>query len=188
MSDNNNHSYNILAGAIVGGILAGASIAFFNSQAGRKFTYRTIKKVKNLSEDFGDSLESICKKNKYLGKGFGDRVECWTHDTTHFLGTIAKGIGSLSNNKMHSLLISVLIGTAVGGGVAALASHCREEKHEGFMDNLACRAASLGKVIQDLMDTAQTHRFSSNGSKSKMDDIADFAAAGMQLWQKMKQR
>lgn len=194
MSENNGNSNGVLLGILVGGIIAGASVAFFNSKAGKTFCHNAICKCQDLGDEIEDRVESIFDKNKSLASDVCDKVCFWTDSAKKLFELVSSGIGASATKENKNLAIKVLIGAAVGGALAVGAGLLRSKNkyhHYSLMDTVTGHASSLRKIVQGILDATEKNIKSSHfdsKTSSAVNDFADFATAGMQLWQKMKRK
>lgn len=180
-----------IIGTVIGGLLLGATAAFIASRyAGKQFKYNKIKsRVEDFIEDLGDNTHSVAK-------GIGKKAFNKANDVLEF---VKDEIDALSDPRRKDLRIALVAGGIIGGllvaGSSFLLSGERPGAKYGFINNLGEKASNLKKIIHNVHEIIEgrieehpeVSRLKSNSSKA-VNNVLDFALAGMEILESFKKK
>lgn len=205
---------NILIGSLIGGVVIGTSVALMYANKGklnRDLKYR-YKEVKNKMDEFFDG---ISLNTHSIAQDVNNQAAEWTEKAQDFVEWAQDQIECLNDPENKQIKYGLIAGAAVIGLLGATAAVVCSSKpcdktSQDILEKISEKVCAWRKTMENILDLAEggvctvsdglnrvnksVRDFAVHSTKSAkaktntMQDIVDFAASGLQLWQSIKNK
>jgi gas vesicle protein len=187
----------VIAGAVLGGVIVGLSSLLISSKKGAEVTQDFSQKI----DDYRDSVEEYITSINDNIEGIEDKAIEWSDKVRGTIEHVKEEVSGFAEKDHRELYIGLLIGAIVGGTVGAGSARLFSGKVDDqllndMLSKVGVGASSLHRVIRDISDTLEEKQGrvkerepranpSARPSQEPVNDVIDFALSGLQLWRKL---
>lgn len=192
MVNEQNNSAGILLGAVVGGLLIGASAGYLTFKVGKKIK----QEYCGGGEGFGDKIEKIVGViTETLKSRVSDQVNSFTETSKEALDCVKNKVESVIDLEdigfKEGLCAGGVAGVLLGIGGTLMFKSCFRDEEIDTKNNMSCQLLKWKKVIRDVLETTDEcpKPAKANCSRSNnFNDLIDMAVLGHRLWQTIRNR
>ncbi len=188
MSEHSIGSKQLLAGALLGAFIGAAGATLITCSSGKKLKSDAKAKYHEIRDTVNDLVNS-CQES--VSENVFCQVDEWTNKAKELFGNIRSHVDYLNIGDHKELGTGLLVGAMLGAGTALLLHKQFCIKDEGVLNKIRSQMNNWNPII------SEWHRFIDEKSKSciakaplddRINDVFEFAVAGLKLWNKIKKK
>lgn len=184
MSENDNHSGEVLMTALIGSLVLGASAALLTSKSGKKITNDFCQRCSELKDDVKGFVSDLGGNEDQNGESID-----WSGQAKKIMETVVDGVNLEAVLEHKELGFGLIAGGIVGGliGSNLAKSMIKEELNQmDLIDKIAAKSPAIKIVIKDVLDVLNDGIKPAKPQRISTNDVLDLVVASLELWKKLK--
>lgn len=201
MSSNQLSGPQVLTGVLLGGLVIGAAAYFLSTKTGKKVRKDLNCKYQEIKEDLEDFISDL---NSNISKNLDETTSEWSEQAKETVDYLKDKIATLGDPENQELRSKLMAGGGLLAAVLAVGTAVWLASHSDKLGSIQ-RSTSSSQVyawkntLKDMIDFMNERmQQSSNQLKNRakaevsssgpLNEVLDFATAGLQLWQNIKKK
>lgn len=187
MGNRSINTKDIVVGALLGALLAGASSKFLTSKSGKKIKRDLTNKYNHARSNVHDFMETLNDKKRKVG----EKAEDFSEKAKGTYEYIKEELSALADEDHGNARLGLVLGALLGAVVAAGATHLinNRDEEENFLEKASSNISGLKKLLSGVLETVEHNGASVVKEPSHfINDALELATKGIHLWQKIKTR